>query len=273
MKIKKEAKEIWKEYGKCVQYNENIGLYERVEDNENIYNGEQWIGVKGKGLDKPVFNVIKESVNYYLATLISDDIGISIDIQNPASDEGGYISEILKAELDRVLERANIKPLNRKAIRNCAVDGDMCMYFYFDPDIETGFKYKGEIVAELIDNTNVMFADPSTEEVEKQPYIIISYRLPLEVVQDMAEENGVSRDKIRVDNEYKYTMNSEHTIDGYVTLLLKLWKEDGTVHFSKSTRDVIIVEDTDTELKLYPIAYMCWEARKNSYHGVSPVLQ
>lgn len=270
MKINKTPESIWHEYNKGVQYNDNINLYDTVEDNENYYNGNQWKNVKGKGLDKPVFNFIKEATNFYVATLISDDIGVSINIANSMGEDDAVIPDILKAEIDRIMERANVKYKNRKSIRNCVVDGDMCMYFWFNPDVETGFKYKGEIECEIIDNTNVLFADPSTEDVESQPYIILAYRLPLCVVKDMAEENGVNPDDIKADAEYKY-MNSDRNFDNeYTTVLIKFWKED-TVHFMKTTRECVLVDDTDTKLSRYPITYMSWESEKNSYHGISPI--
>ena len=40
-----------------------------------------------------------------------------------------------------------------------------------------------------------------------------------------------------------------------------------TVHVSKSTRNCVIFEDTDTGLLLYPIAWGNWEKQKNQYHG------
>lgn len=40
-----------------------------------------------------------------------------------------------------------------------------------------------------------------------------------------------------------------------------------TVHVSKSTRNCVIFEDTDTGLLLYPVAWGNWEKQKNQYHG------
>ena len=187
MKIKKEPNEIWREYQRGVSYNQNINLYETVEKNNNFYHGKQWEGLKAPKLIKPVYNFIKEAVNLYRATLASDRIGFDIRTVNPVNPPteeniaNGVITDdkipqILEDAVNEVFEGANLRFLNREAIGNCAIDGDTCMYFYFDPDEDTGFDYKGKIKAEVIDNTNVLFGNPSDKTVEVQPYIIIAYR-------------------------------------------------------------------------------------------------
>ena len=282
MKIKKEPSEIWREYQRGITYNQNINLYARVEKNNDFYNGEQWKGLNAPDLIKPVYNFIKEAVNLYRSTLASDKIGFDIKTINPVNPpteenvNSGIITDdkipqILKNSVEEVFENAKIRFLNRKAIGNCAIDGDTCMYFYFDPDEETGFDYTGQIKAEVIDNTNVLFGNPSTEEVEVQPYIIIAYRKLVCDVRDEAEENGLPVDSIQADDETLY-MNSNYDFDNsYVTVLLKMWKEDKTVHIKKVTKNAVVKDEFDTELKRYPLCYMPWESRKNSYHGVSPI--
>ena len=46
--------------------------------------------------------------------------------------------------------------------------------------------------------------------------------------------------------------------------------EDGKVVFEKSTRDCVIRRG-QTDCRLYPIAYLNWIPRKNSFHGESPI--
>lgn len=272
MKIRKTPTEIWREYEKAANYNENLDLYNTVEQNNNFYNGKQWEGLNGDRIMKPVFNFIKEAVNLYISTLISDKIGYSMKPMLPTSPEvGAQVSSVLKYAMDEVFETARLRYLNRKAIRNCAIDGDTCMYFYFDPDEDTGFDYKGRIKAEVIDNTNVLFGNPSTEEVDVQPYILIAFRRLVCDVRDEAEANGLPIDDIRADDESRF-MNSDRDYDNnYVTVILKLWRENGTVRVMKVTKNAVIKEETDTKLKRYPLCYMTWESVKNSYHGRSPI--
>ncbi len=292
MKIRKEANEIWKEYERGISYNTGIGLYENVERNNNFFNDRQWEGVNAPDLDKPVFNFLKPVVNYYTAMLISDDIATNVEMSNkmgkdekknrPSKQGAGdskaqeesldeKIPKIIAQEVDNIIERANMKFKNRKMIRNCAVDGDGCFYIWFDPEEETGFRYKGEIKVDLLDNTNVLFGNPSEAEVQEQPYILIAYRRLTDEVKDEARINGMSADEVVADNESHYVNTEQDRENDYTTVILKLWKEKGTVHIIKCTRTAVIKKEVDTEYKLYPLAWMNWETVKNCYHGISPL--
>ena len=149
-------------------------------------------------------------------------------------------------------------------LRNAAVDGDGCFFFYYDNDTE-------DIAIELTDNTKVLFGNPHNDEVQTQDRIIVVQRLTLEKVKRMAKAYGVAKediDNITPDRE-EYYGEEEDFEDELVTVLTRFWKEDGEVHFAKSTKKVMLKEDTNTEYRLYPIAWMPWENVKSSYHGQS----
>lgn len=317
MRIKKEPSEIWAEYQRGINYNQSIGLYETVKQNNNFYNDKQWEGVNAPDLDKPVFNFLKPVVSYYVAMLISDDVAVNVELGNetetgawrpqagglygapaetqwngfggekerlPVSElpvpygagasmmaERDVVPKVIAQEVDNIIEQTNLKYKNRRVIKNCAVDGDACMYLWFDPDAETGFEYTGTIRADVLDNTNVLFGNPTEEDVQEQPYVLLAYRRLTEDVRDEAEANGFPRDSITPDNEEYYANTEYDTDNDYTTVILKLWKEKGSVRMLKCTRDAPVKEETDTEYKLYPLAWMSWESVKNSYHGVSPI--
>ncbi|BDF57506.1 hypothetical protein CE91St36_03230 [Christensenellaceae bacterium] len=274
MRIKQTASEVWGEYQRGIEYKTGIGLYDTVKRNENFFNGKQWEGVKAPELPKPVFNFLKPVVNYYNAMLISDDIAANIEVMDSTGgnmDMQIDIPKIISTEIDNIMERANVRFKNRKMIRNCAVDGDGCFYIWFDPDAPTGFEYKGEIKVDLIDNTNIYFGDPSNSEPQEQPYIILAYRRLTSQVREEAKKYGVDPQSIVADNESQYMNSDRDNENEYTTVLLKLWKEEGTVWMMKSTESVELVSRTDTGYRLYPVGFMNWEGVKNSYHGVSPI--
>ena len=55
--------------------------------------------------------------------------------------ERDVVPKVIAQEVDNIIEQTNLKYKNRRVIKNCAVDGDACMYLWFDPDAETGFEY------------------------------------------------------------------------------------------------------------------------------------
>lgn len=273
MKIKKEPGEVYKEYQKDVDYKASLSLYETVKRNNNFYNDKQWEGVNAPDLDKPVFNVLKPAVNYFISMLVSDDIGVSLEMDNEIdTDVARSIENIIKAEIDKVFEQNRFNYLTRQFLKSCAIDGDACFYVNFNPSVNTGQVYRGAIDLELVDNVNVIFGDPSHNHVEKQPYIIIAMRKLTEEVREEAKANGASNwEDIKPDSQGYDEVNEDKLSDRYTTVLLKFWKENETVKFLKCTETVLIKAETDLWISLYPVAYMSWEGVKNSCHGVSPI--
>ncbi len=290
MDIKKTATEIWQEFGKGKSYNHSINLYDNVKKCENFYIGKQWEGLNAPDLPKPVLNVTKRVVSYFISMLVSDDVGILLEpykktkAQMEAGDGSG-VTEIIKEELDarvietevdKTIERCNIKAQARKIIRNAAVDGDAYMYFYFDEGIDAGNGAKGGIVSEVLDNTSVIFGNPYKTEVQKQPYIIIATPCILSDVHEEAKKQGLDEDEIsqiHADEDSDIYSYRESGTSELCTVITKLWRENGTIHAIRTTKDVVLRKEWDTEYELYPIANMIWEEVKNSYHGMSAVLQ
>ncbi len=262
MKIRTQPEEIWKEYQRGIDYKEGLDLYKEVERNEEMYNGRQWKGVIAPSLPHPVVNFLKPVINYYIAMLVSDDI--AANIESDVVEGEVDMPKVIAQEIDNIMERENVRTKNRRLIRNCAVDGDACLYCWFDPETE-------EIAVELIDNTNVYFGNTMESEVQKQPYLILARRELTELVREEAEQNGCGAEGILPDNETQYISHEQGGDAQYTTVLTKMWKQDGTVRCIKCTKDAMIKKEVDTEYRLYPVAWMSWEGVKNCYHGVSPV--
>lgn len=289
---KRTAEEIWKQYQKSCDYKSAIGLYERVRVANEFYHDEQWKGLNAPDLDKPVFNVLKPAVNYYVSMLVSDDIGVSLEMMDDTEgDMTEFYQKILMKALDTTMEQNKYKALAREFLRNCAVDADACMYFYFDPYEQNKNGVNGVIKCELIDNTDVHFADVTNNKVQEQNYVIISMRRLLSDVQREAKELGISDyESIVSDDGERITDLESHAEQSskYCTVLLKFIKEKttedihneelGTIEQSiKDTVKVIkstkthILSEVDLGIPMYPLSYMTWERRKKSMHGVSPV--
>ena len=67
------AESIWEEYQKGVAYNTALDLYDNVEKCENFYIGKQWEGLNAPDLPKPVINVLRRVVSYFISMIVSDD--------------------------------------------------------------------------------------------------------------------------------------------------------------------------------------------------------
>lgn len=272
---------VYKRYDKGVMFNNQIDLYNTVTENENFFVGKQWEGVEANGLPTPVFNFLKRVTLFQIATISSDNLSMQATPLNSTSRYGlsdlEQVTDVINKQFAEVFERNKIVTKIRQFMRNAAVDGDGATYSWFDPDMETGQEAKGGIVTEIIENTRIIFGNPNDREVQQQPYIIIPMRKQVEIVKEMAEKNGASRDEIdsiRADSE-AYDNKMDALTDDRVSVFIYLYKdtETGTVHSYKCTQNVELEADKDTELKYYPITWMNWDYIQDCYHGQALISQ
>ncbi len=267
------ASRVWQEYERGVCYNTELNLYETVRQNENFFIGKQWEGVAAPDLDKPTFNILKRVVSYFISTIASDDVSAQVSAFGGADQQTENLLRAVNQEFDRIIENNRLKAKNRDCIRNAAVDGDACLYFWYDTERARGLFSTGEIVAEEIDNTNVYFGNPQIDDIQRQPYVIVSRRVMLEDARREARENGLDPDAVHADDDPN-GMNREHE-RGKVTTLLRFWKEkdpdtgEKTVWWCKACQGAMLREPVNLGYKLYPLAWWCWDRVKNSCHGQS----
>lgn len=264
MNVRTKPAAVWEEYMQGASYNSSIGLYDTVKQNEAFFIGRQWEGVNAPDLDKPVINILKRVVSFFISSIVSDDVAARVSLFGGAPDNGTeQLLQVVSAEFERIIEQGKIKAKNRDMVRNAAVDGDACIYLWFDAA-------QGEIEAELLDNTDVLFGNPQQCDIQRQPYIIAVQRRPVAAVREEALDNGIPPEQaeaIRPDSD-PYGVGRKNE-SGKVTVLMKFWKEEGEIHFLKTTRAQIIKPPTNLKYRLYPFAWMSWDPVKNCYHGQS----
>ncbi len=265
------CRSVWKEYEKALVYNTQIGLYDTVKTNENFFVGKQWEGVEANGLPTPVFNFLKRVVLFTVSGITSNRLKMQASgLPGLDNDETSLITEVVNDEFERLFETNKIGALVREFLRNTAVDGDGCMYTYWDPDAETGQDAKGAIVTEIIENTRVHFGNPYDRRVQKQPYVILSSRERTIDVRDRAKENGAKDwESIKSDTDERGNAKVSPTDEEMTTVLLKLWrqKETNSIWAYECSRDSDVKPAWDTGLLLYPITWLSWDYIPDSYHG------
>lgn len=265
-----------REYQRGKTQKERMNLYEEVKLCETFYEGNQWDGLKTNSIKPVTMNFLRRVVAYFQSMIVSDDIGYSVNPFLPQEDSE-TVSSVLKASLDRIVERCKLKTLSRESLRDASVDGDSVLYFYFDPKVRTPYRegVQGEIQAELLMNTNIIFGNAASGCMDAQPYIILVRRLPLQQVRERAKHDGIKDwESIQAESESEYKGETEeHADETLCTELTRFWMQetqDGDAHvwFMKTCGKVVLQEATDTGLTRYPIAYWSWQPKKNACHGV-----
>ena len=124
-----------------------------------------------------MFNFLKRVVLFTVSGITSNRLKMQAsELPGPNDEKTGEIADIVNDEFEKLFETNRIGALVREFLRNTAVDGDGCMYTYWDPDAETGQAQKGAITTEIVENTRVHFGNTCDRRVQKQPYIILSSR-------------------------------------------------------------------------------------------------
>ena len=266
----------WEFYQQGIEFNNLIELDETVELNENFYVGKQWEGVQSNGLPTPVFNFIKRVVGFIVATITSDNVKVNASAIAATANTDQLFEpvRIVNEEFDALTERNNITYLIREYARNAAVDGDGCLYTYWDEDVETGNEVKGAIKTEIVENTRVFFGNPNDRLVQNQPWIIISTREFVRDVRRRAKANGVDDwELITSDMNSQSESSKELSSADKCDVLTLFWRDDesGTIWSYEFTQNCVVKEPTDLGIRLYPITWLCWDYVQDSYHGQAMV--
>ena len=166
-------------------------------------------------------------------------------------------------------------------MRNASVDGDGCLYTYFDPNVRTGQRPGGDIVTELVENTRVIFGNPNDRRVERQPYIIIARREMVQDVRRRVKAAGGNPDDVQPDADDAGNYHDGLTSGEKCTVLLKFYRkyesagkdrvgnpmETARIKALECVRGAVVRAEWDTGLTLYPVTWLCAEYVQNSYHG------
>lgn len=271
MKKEVTAQSVWEEFNKDCTFKDGLNLYETVRGNEDFYIGRQWEGVQANGLPTPVFNFIKRIILFLVASTATDNLKMAATPLSAAgSGDVSSLIDVVNAQFDALFEQNKLGKQSREFMRNSAVDGDACLYSWFDPDAETGQTAKGTIRTEILENTRVGFGDPNNRDVQSQPYILISRRELLSKAKEEAQRHEGQADDIISDSDETGDRFDAKT-DGKVTTVVRFWKENGEVWAVKVANNAVIRPKWNTGMKLYPIVWMPWDYVPNCYHGQAAV--
>ena len=277
--------EILKKYDKAYNFNQAINLYDTVKVNEDYFIGNQWVGVQSNGLPTPTYNMFKRVINFQVSNITSDSMAIQVStlpgVSQYSSKDLDDICVTVNKQVKAIMERCKIISKNREFLRNAAVTGDGCIHFYFAPTIENGQDVKGEICAEVLDNVRVLFGNPNTKDVQKQPHVILvrrelveDVRYKMETAREYGEEGAVTDDPeaIQPDSE-KFQNQYDNYTDDKVTVLTYYFRnrETGTIWVAEATEQLLVSKPHDTGMKYYPLVWLNWDYVRDCYHGQAMV--
>lgn len=307
--------DIWKQYNEGLNFQRQMQFSSDFPKYERFKCGDQWPEptANTKSLPRPVFNIISMFVSNKKSSVLNNNIkmiyrsnetGDNTDEENPLAVEirakAVEGAEKFTNYADAVWHELDQDKLNDDAVEDAATNGTGIFHYFWDSSVSGGEirPYSGSLRGETIDPLNFFVANPQEEDVQKQEWIIISQRVPVAYVKNIAKTNGVSDEVLQL-----ITPDKDTSAEGYdtatkeqdgsrkITLLTKYYRKDGIVYFSKSTRNVTVqkdqcltpgyeegeklsdnipeemTKDTQHVIKRYPIALFRWQGRKKCIFG------
>ena len=264
---------IWSLYEKGRNYHRLTGIYTDTDRNYRMYNGNQWEGAKLGDVEPVQKNFIKPIVKYKVSVIHDNLYAInysSLNFENQAfRKQAERYCDLLNGYAARVWEQDKLDFKGRRITKDAAINDEGIIYVDFD-------KEKMKPVNEIVKKNDIYYGNENDDDIQNQPYILIRKRLPVVNARELARREGMSESKIDFiigDNDTFEESGeaAKQELDNMVTVVYKMYKQNGTVHFSIATRWVTISEDVDTGLKLYPIAHFNWEEKEGSARGEGEV--
>lgn len=206
-------------------------------------------------------------------------------------------------------ERVKLDDIRETALRNAYCSGTGVVYTYWDERIPTGLyadfsrkaPIRGDIACQVLDIENVYFGDPFNDDIQSQPYILVAQRMSVEEVRrrilryhgstpkakEMAAAVAGDRDMAYMAGDayqsgYAQTGDGDEG-EGKVTVLTRFWKdwnETGTAYTVRALQvcgagrdgeELTVRPEWDLGIRLYPLAKLSWERRRNCAYGESEI--
>lgn len=261
--------DVWTLYEQAIAHMRKFNMFTDSDKNYRMYNGNQWEGLIVEGIEPVQLNFIKPIVNYKVGVLTQNLWSIVYSSENyeekefkPVADE---LCKMLNKKASQIWERTKMDRIIRKVSLDSAVNDEGVIYTYFDNKEKL-------IYNQLLNKTDIFYGNENSSDIQSQPYILIKKRMPVYTCREMAQKMGVASSKIELIRADSNTTeetgeNKTYEVNDMVTVVTKMWKKDGKVHFQKATQFVDLQDDTSSGLTRYPISHMLWTDQKGYSRG------
>lgn len=263
---------IWGLFEKGRNYHRMTGIYTDTDRNYQFYNGNQWEGAKLGDVEPVQKNFIKPIVKYKCSVIHDNLYAIVYSSQNYENREFRKQAErycgMLNGYAAKVWEKDKMDFKGRRVTKDAAINDEGIIYVNFDQE-------KMQPVNEIVKKNDIYYGNENDDDIQNQPYILLRKRMPVVNAVELAHQLGMTgKDDYIIGDNDTFEESGEaakQEVDNMVTVVYKMYKLDGTVHYSVATRWVTIAEDIDLGIKLYPIAHFNWEEKEGSARGEGEV--
>jgi len=206
-----------------ISWKRSQGYYDDWPEYERFKRGDQWPSVTAdtKYHPRPVVNIFETVIDQKVSAVLSEEPEITF-LPREGMPEDEILAKIppdvdtqtaqkLRQELAQTAdddaaqmftkaakftaEEVELEDLNEEVVEAAALLGTGITYWWWDPSKRGGnpskaTAYEGDICGEEIDPADIHFGNPREKDVQKQPWIIITGRTPLEAFREFYREHA-----------------------------------------------------------------------------------
>lgn len=242
MSENKEHTALWDLYKRGIAYQSSMGLRTLLPRCVKFYEGDQWPTATADtaNMPRPVVNIVKRTCRSKKASILATPVRLVYKAET-AQDQ--TLVERFNDFADYIQKEYGQRKLDRRAMKDAVVEGTYIFHYYWDAEA-TGLDgvIRGGVRCDILNALDVIFADPTQIDEQKQEWILIVSR---ENVRKLREgvKNKQQRDQIVPDERDENPYNvKEQDEDGLCTVLTRYFRRDGEVYCERATKGVIIAE-------------------------------
>ena len=196
--------DVWNLFAKGKNYLRMKNVYRDTDVNYRFYNGNQWEGASVAEIAQVQYNFIETIVNYKVSTVNQNLYGINFSSENYENKEFRPVAErtceLLNRKASKVFEKDQLDVKIRQLSEDAAINDEGIFYVDYDKETESP-------VTELINKQDVHYGNEQSDDIQSQPYILVSRRKPVSEVQEIALNEGVSEENL------KYIIGDNDTLE------------------------------------------------------------
>lgn len=223
--------EIQEQLTSSISWKRSQGYYQDWPEYERFKRGEQWPAPTADTViqPRPVINIFESILDQKQSAVLSEEPQIAflpregtpqedllelqaIDPEAPTTTADDEAADMFTKVAEYCAEETGLDELNESIVDTAATLGTAITYWYWDTskrggNSERGTAYEGEIAGEEIDPADIHFGNPRGKDIQKQPWIIITSRTPIDAFREFYREHaaklGVDINSVQPSKEQK----------------------------------------------------------------------
>lgn len=303
---KKLAEKIGKRLQSATTYRTSMGLIEEWSEYQRFWDSDQWPASTPEtaSFPRPLTNHFGEILEMKVAGLVyelsdiyfepkkgslANNFEIPVQPLDPEVEPFTITpAELLASVIDNIKDHNNFDQLVEGFARSGALLGDGITLQDWNNEVTGGGEggFIGEVESVEIDITDFYVGDPLERSLAKQPYCMITARLPLSMAKHIYAKYSDNVDKLepeRSEGQQGYDHEKvEQTETEYVNLVhywektveeedgevadIKVKKKFPGINYYVLCQEHILREEKNFS-KRYPFAHFSWYPRRKSFHS------